>query len=71
MKKIIEYVLTIVISASIAFGIYFATIRSETEVHVIPTVHNALIETVYYKTDIFGHRTVVDFKVEKLNPYSD
>ena len=71
MKKIIEYALTIIVAATMAIGFYVATIRTETEVHVIPTVHNALIETIYYKTDVFGHKTMIDFKIEKLNPYSD
>ena len=70
MKKVMEYVVTAVVAACIVLALYFATIRTEKQVYVSPTPCNALIETIYYRTDIFGNKTVIDFDIEKLFPDS-
>lgn len=70
MKKVIEWALTVVVAIGIVSALYFATIRTEKQVYVYPTQCNALIETIYYKTDIFGNKTVIDFDIKKLNPDS-
>lgn len=62
-------ILAVITALAIVVGVHFATLRTEIKTNITRTPCNAIITTYYYKTDIFGYTELIDFKVEKLNPY--